>query len=111
MCEIGLYYICIYDAAPGAETATNEFRITSRGSRWTERGCWTGELSYLGFEEVDGDAVVLQTVDSQFATVGRRQRLLGDELQQSNQSDSGLQLSVDVSQLQPLLQDMRTEKD
>lgn len=68
-------------------------------------------MSYLGFEEVDGDAVVLQTVDSQFAAAGRRKRLPGDELQQANQSDSGLQLRVDVGQLHVLLQDEMTAKD
>lgn len=61
--------------------------------------------SHLGFEEVDGDAVVLQAVDSHFATAGWRQGLFGDELQEANQSDSSLQLSVDVSQLQILLKD------
>lgn len=65
------------------------------------------QASHLGFEEVDGDAVVLQTVDSHFATAGRRQRFFGDELQQANQSDSSLQLSVDVSQPQILLKNTR----
>ncbi len=68
-------------------------------------------MSYLGFEEADGDAVVLQTVDSQFAAAGRRQRLSGDELQQTNQNDSGLQLRVNVSQLHLVLQQVKTVKD
>lgn len=65
-------------------------------------------MSYLGFEEADGDAVVLQTVDSQFTSAGRRQRLSGDEFQKTDQKDAGLQLSVDVSQLHALLQEVRT---
>lgn len=68
------------------------------------KGC--EQVSYLGFEEVDGDAVVLQTVDSQLAAAGPRQLLFGDELQQSDQSDASLQLRVDVSQLQALLQEV-----
>lgn len=72
---------------------------------------WLGQVSYLGFEEADGDAVVLQTVDSQFAAAGRRQRLSGDELQQTNQNDSGLQLRVNVSQLHLVLQQVKTVKD
>lgn len=61
------------------------------------------QVSYLCFEEADGDAVVLQAVDPQFAAAGRRQRLSGDELQQTNQSDSSLQLCVNISQLHVLL--------
>lgn len=70
----------------------------------------TGTNSNLGFEEVDGDAVVLQAVDSHFAAAGWRQCFFGDELQKANERDSSLQLSVDVSQRQPLLQntDMAT---
>lgn len=67
-----------------------------------------GGLSYLGLEEVDGDAVVFQTVDPQLASARRRQRLPGDELQQADQSDASLQLCVDVSQLHLLLNDMMT---
>lgn len=114
------YYISVYDAVGtlnqrGAETTTDQLKITCRRTGgegevelvWR----WTGEVTDLGFEEADGDAVVLQTVDSQFAAAGRRKRLPGDELQQANQSDSGLQLRVDVGQLHLLLQDEMTAKD
>lgn len=82
--------------------------------RWTESDATRcpihKQASNLGFEEVDGDAVVLQAVDSHFAAAGWRQCFFGDELQKANESDSSLQLSVDVSQLRPLLKntDMAT---
>ncbi|TNN47602.1 hypothetical protein EYF80_042205 [Liparis tanakae] len=44
-------------------------------------------------------------VDSQFAAAGRRQRLSGDELQKTDEEDSGLQIRVNVSQLHLLLQE------
>lgn len=69
---------------------------------------FNGQVSYLGFEEADGDAVVLQAVDPQFTSAGRRQRFSGDELQKTNEDDSGLQLGVDVSQLHVLLQEVNT---
>lgn len=63
--------------------------------------------SHLGLEEADGDAVVLQAVDPQLAAAWRLQLLSGDEFQQTDQNHAGLQLSVDVSQLQVLLRDHR----
>lgn len=65
-------------------------------------------LRYLGLEEVDGDAVVFQTVNPQLGSAWRRQRLLGDELQQAYQGNASLQLCVDVSQLHLLLNDTMT---
>ncbi len=69
------------------------------------------QVRYLGFEEVDGDAVVLQAVDSQRTAVRRWQRCAGDELQQTNQNHSSLQLRVNISQLHTLLQDRMTVTD
>lgn len=63
------------------------------------------QVSHLGLEEANGNAVVLQTVDSEFAAAGRRQCLSGDELQQTDEGDTGLQLRVDVCQLHTLLQE------
>lgn len=69
------------------------------------------QVSYLGFEEFDGNAVVLQAVDPQCAAAWRRQLLSSDELKQTNQTDSGLQLRVNISQLYALLQDRMTVRN
>lgn len=69
---------------------------------------WAGGRGHLGLEEVDGDGVVLQTVDPHPGPAGRRQRLPGDELQQTDQGDARLQLGVDVRQRQRLLRDGNT---
>lgn len=68
-------------------------------------------MSYLGFEEADGDAVVLQAVDSELAAAGWRQRRFGDELQQTDQNHSSLQLRVNIRQLHLLLQEEATVND
>lgn len=66
------------------------------------------KVGYFGFEEIDGNAVVLQKVDSQLASAPQWQFLVGDELQQTDQNYSGFKFSIDVSQLQFLLQEIRT---
>lgn len=63
---------------------------------------------HLGLEEADGVAVVLEAVDPQVAAAGWRQRLLGDELQQTNEGDSGLQIHVNILQLNVVLQEVKS---
>lgn len=65
--------------------------------------------SHLGFEEVDGDAVVLQAVHPQLVAAGRRQRHLGDQLQEPDQGHTGFQLRVNVRQLHAHLRDRRRD--
>lgn len=66
------------------------------------------KVGYFGFEEIDGNAVVLQKVDSHLASAPPWQLLVGDELQQTDQNFSGFKFSIDISQLQFLLQEIRT---
>ena len=61
------------------------------------------EVYDLILEEVDGNAVVLQAVDSHGSATRGLQGFPGDELQETHQGHSCLQLGVNVSQVHLLL--------